>query len=525
MLRSLLTAPRSRAVRAFAWLLVCMLLLSALQRLIPLLGSDRRLLLQYYTEDAFYLHTVARNLALGHGITIDGIHPTNGFQPLSLFLYAPFYLISGGERLLALRLAYALEFGMAVCTAAGVYFILRRLHRQNPWIPLVGAVLWFAPVRVIRNDMNGLETGLYLLMLVWTTFAYLRFRERSERRLNDALLIGALLGITFLSRNDGAFFGVSMALGHIGLEANRRRAFGEVLLMGAVATVIGLPWLVFNRLRFGSIVPQSGHAESLGAAFGDNIGGVLRYFASYLGVTGQLPSSVFGSPAATALALALNLVCIGALLHWSIRKGNGIDRVLGFVWAPYALLLTCFYGLFFGAPSFVFRFLCPVWLFVTLMASAPLGTLFESLSEKGKLVRAFIGAACVCLLTIANYARDTHGVFTNPWFRPVVQFTDWAKANVGPGEVIASNQTGMLGYFIDNVVNLDGKTNVDALRARERGELQKYFCELNPDYFIEWTPIAEAWFATPEVRNQYRIVARKKGRFDYMVLGRRAPDP
>lgn len=34
------------------------------------------------TEDGYYSLSVARNLAAGHGMTIDGINLTNGFQPL-----------------------------------------------------------------------------------------------------------------------------------------------------------------------------------------------------------------------------------------------------------------------------------------------------------------------------------------------------------------------------------------------------------------------------------------------------------
>ena len=33
-------------------------------------------------DDAYYFFTVARNIAQGHGITIDGAHWTTGFQPL-----------------------------------------------------------------------------------------------------------------------------------------------------------------------------------------------------------------------------------------------------------------------------------------------------------------------------------------------------------------------------------------------------------------------------------------------------------
>ena len=36
----------------------------------------------FLVDDAFYSMKIARNIAAGLGTTFDGIHPTNGFQPL-----------------------------------------------------------------------------------------------------------------------------------------------------------------------------------------------------------------------------------------------------------------------------------------------------------------------------------------------------------------------------------------------------------------------------------------------------------
>jgi len=42
-------------------------------------------------DDAFYSLTVARHIAQGHGLSFDGLHPTNGFQPLYVFLTVPVF--------------------------------------------------------------------------------------------------------------------------------------------------------------------------------------------------------------------------------------------------------------------------------------------------------------------------------------------------------------------------------------------------------------------------------------------------
>lgn len=39
-----------------------------------------------FIEDAWYGFSVARNIANGSGVTIDGLQVTNGFQPLQVFI-------------------------------------------------------------------------------------------------------------------------------------------------------------------------------------------------------------------------------------------------------------------------------------------------------------------------------------------------------------------------------------------------------------------------------------------------------
>jgi hypothetical protein len=82
------------------------------------------------TEDGYYALAVARHVGLGHGITIDGTLPTNGFQPLWAFLCAPLYALTGGERVLGLRLtqglATVLWLGFAAALAVGARDLGRR---------------------------------------------------------------------------------------------------------------------------------------------------------------------------------------------------------------------------------------------------------------------------------------------------------------------------------------------------------------------------------------------------------------
>ncbi|MCP4539563.1 MAG: hypothetical protein GY832_20705 [Chloroflexi bacterium] len=60
------------------------------------------------SDDAFYYFTIARNAVRGHGVTFDGVTPTNGFHPLWLVSLLPIYRVAGGDAELALRLSLSL---------------------------------------------------------------------------------------------------------------------------------------------------------------------------------------------------------------------------------------------------------------------------------------------------------------------------------------------------------------------------------------------------------------------------------
>src|SRR5207249_52514 len=63
----------------------------------PYLSGNGSNLAATFHDDAFYYFQIARHLAQGRGFTFDGIHPTNGFHPLWLFLLVPIYRIVPGD--------------------------------------------------------------------------------------------------------------------------------------------------------------------------------------------------------------------------------------------------------------------------------------------------------------------------------------------------------------------------------------------------------------------------------------------
>ena len=109
-------------------------------------------------DDAYYFFTVARNIAQGHGITIDGTHWTTGFQPLwGLICAVPF--LAPSDRA-ALAIIYLLSFLLWLAGAA----LFVRLVRRASTTPLQPQTTALIAVLFLGEPLQwNIDTGLALV--------------------------------------------------------------------------------------------------------------------------------------------------------------------------------------------------------------------------------------------------------------------------------------------------------------------------------------------------------------------------
>ncbi|MFN5377963.1 MAG: hypothetical protein ACK5BQ_04255, partial [Ignavibacteria bacterium] len=116
-------------------------------------------------EDGYYSLTVARNIALGKGLTIDGSMQTSGFQPLVTTASSLCFVASGGDRILGLRFYLVLSLIVHAFAAWVFARVVARLVSEddaNTWVPAVH--LWYlTSLYMFTMHFNGLETGVLLL--------------------------------------------------------------------------------------------------------------------------------------------------------------------------------------------------------------------------------------------------------------------------------------------------------------------------------------------------------------------------
>lgn len=227
--------------------------------------------------DSFYYVNVAHQLAAGHGFQVDfiwnfvetgGSLPATGilpipsnahWMPLASLVQVPFIWILG-----ATPLASALPFWIASAAVAPVTWWIGLDARLQRWQAAAAGLMVAVPALVDPFLAQPDNFGLYMLLGTLALWACAR-GLRGDRR---AFAVGGVLvGLAFLSRNDGLLLGVPFALAFIADLVRRPRAsrigWTAALLCAAGFLIVAAPWLLRQLSVFGSISPSAASGRIL----------------------------------------------------------------------------------------------------------------------------------------------------------------------------------------------------------------------------------------------------------------------
>lgn len=489
-----LVSERLRAPTALPVLALCALLLTGYGAFIALASPaafpDRMTTasrLPYLSdkpvgEDGFYMLTVAWHLAEGHGLVYNFGLPTTGVQPLSTMLYGGVaWLVqqTGGDRWTLLRVVQLLGVVNLLLLAFAVGDIARTAFhdRATRWTAFTVAASFTAfNFWLYRAVTYGLETGLYLLLLAACVAFSIRTLPRMTTR--SALLLGLLAGATGLARID---FGVVL-FGFLGTcLLNRHLRLRHALIVGGTALAVVLPWFAWVYRITGSWLPSSGGAQ---ASFISARSGLFRLREGAEALLNHLTPWLYtGSRGVLALVALATLIVLLVLLKlrpgdpWR-RTTEGWRRAM-VPWGTAFALLCVVYLLFFGVVHFYERYLSP-----SLLVLLPLLAVAIAQRVPGGQARWVAALPVFMLVCFGGWAGlslhtgrvgNTHAVTAG-----------FVQERFAPPCRVGAFQSGVIGYFNPNVLNLDGKLNQEALEAQRQGYLDAYVDSVGIDIIVDW---------------------------------------
>jgi 4-amino-4-deoxy-L-arabinose transferase-like glycosyltransferase len=470
-------------------------------------------------EDAFYCYTVSYNLAHGKGITIDGSTLTNGFQPLFVFVCVPLFALAGNHKVLAIRLVFVFEWALYMATALFLAQIVRDFiasddDRASSLIPWLTAALYLSAALVFLQHFNGLETGC-LLFFYAATWRYYQASLRDSHR--HYLALGLLLGLLVLARIDAVFFVLILCVNE--LLSRRKLRFREravrFLELSFPSFLVSSPWWVYNLVEFHSLMPTSGRAEQ---AWGLS---AMRWRIIVVAFERALAPWIYSSEshldwtAGTAVRslLLLGVIVMGIrfrrqLVESFCRYTSASEesrRALEFVGclAVSLIVLAFWYVLSSWATHCYTRYLAPLGLVgVFLLAFAG--------AQLYRRIPAFVSVGASVLLVIPILVGTVILWRANTFFAGSPMLRQQLKLvtkYVPPNDVVAAGQSGTLGYFRSNVVNLDGKVNADAFGYQSR--MREYLPKVQAQWLCDWPSYVRGYLGDHPEEYGWRLVARE----------------
>lgn len=466
-------------------------------------------------DDAFYYFEIALRLLRGQGVSFDGETPATGFHPLWLAMVAPLFAGAEPGALAPVRRVLWLSCGLSAVCAFNVFRFARHETRHDG-ASLGVALAFSANPWLVRESLNGLETGLVLCIASFVLLAATRWFEAPGP--GRALHLGGLSALAVLARSDSA-----LLLAPIYVALTAQRPPWRTWLRAALPPALAVAGLAAASLALTGSPLQSSAASvpwllraNWARLYGDDLNGPgpRLLWESLSDAATQL------GPAAAG-ALAVSLLACGVLARRSpprrLRAGLAATLLLG----GGVLLLHAVHGYVRWFPrSWYFA----PWVLVThaLVAVAVAGC--WALPARRARAAALAGLAALGALEL----RDTLSRRAHPSYPHQLEMYDAGlalAANVPDGGRIGAFNAGIVAYLSGaRVVNLDGAVNEDAARHIRRRTLGAYLRRLGIEYLVDypvmWSHSDYAQSTGPYFGPAFPLVrSREVARFDREGVG------
>jgi len=429
-----------------------------------------------FTEDGFYMMTAAWNIAEGKGIKYNLNRPTTGIQPLFTFIQsaaAKAVLISGGNKIDFLRALIILSSLIFIFFG---YISAKIIQDLVP--PIITKIFplflaWFS-FDLYAYFNNGLETGFYLLMISLCINFSLKFSRTPDYK--NAVTLGALCGTAALTRID---FLLPVFIYFFLILINRKAGIKKIILAGAAVIVLILPWFLYVHNVSGSIIPTSISAQASfvnGSNLRERSYGLLNAFLQHLSPfiysTNSFVCIIFSFAFCTLFSYYAK-----RFSYFGVFEKHSLNNFI--LWVISFLFLTPVYFIYSFAYYFYARYTTPLYLFIFIIAGGFIIFIFSKYYLPSR--KYFLAGYFIVFFVQAFYYH-----FTPKVSDPFAIRAGFIKNNFSSAERVGVFQSGVTGFFNENVLNLDGKMDHVVGNYTLNGKIERFIDSMKIDVLIEW---------------------------------------
>ena len=433
--------------------------------------TDFTVIISRVPDDASYYLKIAQNFNEGYGFTFDGISRTSGFQPLWQYILIIFTFVFKASPETTMRAVMILQVLILYISSLIFIKILRNIFTYE--IVFAGGLIF--TVFVYFQYLNGMETPLMILIFLFLFYYALRSRIFVSRKTGSEFITGILIGLLMLARLDTVFistaiFGICIAKILTGEKEKRSEGIKCFLIILSGTLIITLPYLIFNFIYTGNIIPISGYLKSTvsGSGFSESTFQVFKYREMFFGLLSILYLIIyfknFKKYRVTPFAAGMAVMAAGNILLM-------IYIIFFMKWVIFPWYFTPF-SIFF---SF---FICLIFKYI----------LSVNYLNSGKLIFKILSAVIILYwgAKVFNmYVLDS-GI-RSEWNVESYKASQWALQKTERSDIFAMKDAGHFSYFSNRqVINLDGLVNsFEFQEILKDKNLNNYFKDNSVKYIVQ----------------------------------------
>jgi len=429
-----------------------------------------------FTEDGFYMMTVAWNIAEGNGIKYNLNRPTTGIQPLVTFIQAGVakaVMLFGGGKMEFLRVMIIFSSFMLFLFSLVVGSITKKIVPLFYSRTIVMLLVLFC-FELSEYFSNGLETGFYLILMGICIRYSIYFIEKPGYK--QAFIFGLLSGITALTRVD---FLLPLFVYLVILFVLKKTNIVRSIIVLITAVIILFPWLIYVYSLTGSIYPSSVSSQTIlisSLSFGERIYHITRSFLHHL----------------TPFVYTYNLfISVGAVFIYGVILYYLIKRFRLFeafekasfnnliTWGISFFILGITYFIYSSAQHFYIRYTSPFYLIILVITVCCLLFILNKITGIYKNI--FFAALVLFFFANAYYYQFNKKLANHLTLRIA-----YIENNIDETEKIGLFQSGVTGFFVGNVINLDGKVDHVLNQYAVNRRFEDFLDSMKVNVIIEW---------------------------------------
>jgi hypothetical protein len=193
----------------------------------------------------------------------------------------------------------------------------------------------------------------------------------------------------------------------------------------------------------------------------------------------------------------LVLLYIGYKKYWRSVISESAGKTITLISITFSVLLLIYF-FFSSAPHFYFRYTA----FLMVLSLPVIAVLFAYLIRK---VSRVLVSFLLLLVTIIFGVQTFLYLHSGKSARAFTVRAEFVENNFTSGNRIAAFQTGVLGYYHENVFNLDGKMDNSALESFSNGGLEQYIDSMKIDVLMEWKDFIPTLFNEEYLEKHWQV--------------------